>query len=79
MAMISEETKKILEKNLGLPYEQLCGMDIQEEIAFVKEKTGETLKFIHDPRKIVRGNPLLARGKFATMDEVNSKIDALRI
>jgi len=79
MAMISEETKKILEKNLGLPYERLCGLDIQEEIAFVKGKTGKTLKFIHNPGHIGRGNPLLARGKFTTIDEVNSKIDALRI
>jgi len=78
MAIISEETKKIFEKNLGLPYERLCGLDIQDEIAFVKEKTGGTLKFIHDSRKIVRGNPLLARGKFTTMDEINTKLDALR-
>jgi hypothetical protein len=77
MAMISEETKKVLEKNLGLPYEQLCGMDIHEEIAFITAKTGSPPSFIHDPRKIGRGNPLLARGKFTTMEEINAKIDAL--
>jgi hypothetical protein len=77
MAVISEETKKVLENNLGLPYEQLCGMDIYEEIAFVTAKTGKEPNFIHDPRKIGRGNPLLALGKFTTMEEINTKIDAL--
>jgi len=77
MAMISEETKKALENNLGLPYEQLCGLDIHEEIAFVGSKTGKSLEFIHDPRKIGRGNPLLAQGKITTMEEINRKIDAL--
>jgi len=78
VAMLSEETKKVLEANLGLPYEQLCGLDVQDEIAFVKERTGRSPKFIHDSRHIGRGNPLLARGKFTTMDEINKKIDALR-
>jgi hypothetical protein len=77
MIMIAEEAKKVLEKNLGLSYEQLCGLDINEEIAFVREKTGKSLKFIHDPRKIGRGNPLLALGKITTMEEINTKIDAL--
>jgi len=77
MAMISEETKKVLENNLGLPYEQLCGMDVHEEIAFVAAKTGKEPRFIHDPGKIGRGNPLLALGKFTTMEEINAKIDAL--
>jgi len=77
MATISEESKKALENSLGLPYEQLCGMDIHEEIAFVVSKTGKRPHFIHDPRKISRGNPLLALGKVITMEEINKKIDAL--
>jgi hypothetical protein len=76
--MIGEEAKKVLENSVGLPYEQLCGLNIREEIAIVKAKTGQSLKFIHDPRKVGRGNPLLAKGKITTMDEINKKIDALR-
>jgi len=75
--MISEEAKKVLENSLGLPYEQLCGLDIHEEIAFVEAKKGKRPKFIHDPKKIGRGNPLLALGKITTMEEINKKIDAL--
>jgi len=77
MAMISEEAKKALENSLGLPYEQLCGMDIHKEIAFVTAKTGRSPHFIHDSRKISRGNPLLSLGKIITMEEINKKIDAL--
>jgi len=75
--MISEETRKTLEKNIGLPYKQLCGLNIREEIALVREKTGKSPSFFHDPRKISRGNPLLAQGKITTMEEINTKIDAL--
>ena len=77
MVMISEEAKKVLENSLGLPYEQLCGLDTHEEIALVVAKTGKRPEFIHDPRKISRGNPLLAQGKFITIEEINAKIDAL--
>jgi hypothetical protein len=76
--MFSDEAKKVLETNLGLPYEQLCGLDLHEEISFVKAKTGKSPEFIHDPKKIGRGNALLGRGKITTMEEVNKKIDALR-
>jgi hypothetical protein len=77
MAIISEKAKKVLENSLGLPYEQLCGLDIHEEIALVVAKTGKSPQFIHDPRKIGRGNVLLALGKITTMEEINKKIDAL--
>jgi len=78
MAVISDETKKVLETNIGLPYEQLCDLDLHEEISFVKAKTGKILKFVHNPKRIGRGNVLLARGKFTTMEEINAKIDALQ-
>jgi hypothetical protein len=77
MAIISEEAKKVLENSLGLPYEQLCGLDTCEEVAFIVAKTGKSPLFIHDSRKIGRGNPLLAQGKFTTIEEINAKIDAL--
>ena len=75
--MVGEKAKKVLENSLGLPYEQLCELDINEEITFVRAKTGQSLEFIHDPRRVGRGNPLLAKGKITTMNEINNKIDAL--
>jgi len=77
MIMISEEAKRVLENSLGLPYEQLCGMNTHEEIALVVARTGKRPEFIHDPRKIGCSNPLLALGKFTTIEEINKKIDAL--
>jgi len=72
-----EEAKRALENSLGLPYEQLCGLDINEEAAFIRAKTGRSPQFVHDNRKISRGNPLLARGKLTTMEKINKKIDAM--
>jgi len=77
--MVTEEAKKVLENSLGLPYDQVCGLDIHEEIAVVVAKTGTPPKFIYDPRIIGRGNLLLAQGKFTTMEDTNKKIDALHI
>ena len=78
--MISEEAKKILEDNIGLSLDQVKELNIHEEMAYVKAKTGKTLTFSkeYDPRKIGRGNPLLARKKITTIEEINAKIDALR-
>jgi len=75
--MITEEAKKVLENSLGLPYNQMCGLDIHEEIALVAAKTGKNPQFIYDDRIIGRGNPLLAKGRFITMEEINTRIDAL--
>jgi hypothetical protein len=79
MMMIGEEAKRILEKSIGLPLNQVSDLSINEEIALVKAKTGGKLQFTknHDPRKIGRGNPLLARNKITTIEEINTKINAL--
>jgi len=78
--MISEEAKKILEKNIGLPLDQVSELSVYEEMSIVKAKTGKHLTFSkeYDPRIIGRGNPLLARRKITTIEEINAKIDALR-
>jgi len=78
MTMI-EDAKKALEKSIGLPLEQVRELNLDEEFAFVERKTGKALNFPtgFDPRKRARGNPLLARGKIVTREEINAKIDAL--
>jgi len=79
MVIIGEEAKKILEKSIGLPLEQVSELGVRGEIAHVRTKTGKNLQFSkkHDPRKIGRGNPLLARNRITTIEEINTKIDAL--
>lgn len=79
VAMIGEEAKKTLEKNIGLPLSQVNELSSFDESLLVSTKTGRGLKFSkdNDPRKTGRGNPLLARKKITTIEEINSKIDAL--
>jgi len=79
MIVIGEEAKKILEKRMGLPLEQVCELGITEETALVKEKTGRNLQFSksNDSRKIGRGSPLLALNRVTTIEEINTRIEAL--
>jgi len=78
--MIGKEAQRVLERDIGLTLSQIDALSLSEEIAYVQAKTGKPLTFpeILDTRKIGRGNPLLARGKVTTMEEVNAKIDAMR-
>jgi hypothetical protein len=79
MPIIGEEAKKILEKSIGLPLHQVSDLSIHGEIDLVKDKTGKNLQFTknRDSRRTGRGSPLLARNKIITMEEINTKIDAL--
>ena len=76
--MISSEAKSTLEKNIGLTLDQVCDLNVSGEVSLVKAKTGKVLTFSKTahPQKIGRGNPLLARRKFTTIEEVNAKIDS---
>jgi len=78
--MIGKEAQVTLEKSFGLPLSQIYEFNVSDEIAFVKEKTGKNIRFSKnlDSRKIGRGNPLLARRKITTIEEINAKIDALQ-
>ena len=78
--MISKEAKIILEKNIGLSLSQIYDLNVSDEIDLVKAKTGKTISFTKnlDSRKIGRGNPLLARRKITTMEEINEKIVTLQ-
>jgi hypothetical protein len=80
MVMIGEEAKKVLENSIGLSMDQICELDTYEEIALVEARTGKKLRFTkeQDKRKIGRGNPLLARRRIKTIEEINTKIDALK-
>ena len=80
MVVIGEKAREILEKNFGFPLEQACELGVHGEITLVKTRTGKDLQFTKnkDSRKIGRGNPLLAQNRITTIDEINTKIDALQ-
>ena len=80
MAIIGEKARKTLEKSIGLSLNQVYELSLHEEISLVKAKTGKSLYFTksYDPRKIGRGNPLLAQRKITSIEEINAKIDAAK-
>jgi hypothetical protein len=78
--MITKEAKITLEKGIGLSLSQIYELNVNDEIVFVNAKTGKNVRFTKnsDSRRIGRGNPLLARRKITTIEEINAKIGALQ-
>ncbi len=74
MYELKEKTKRMIEVMLGIPYEKYVDVDYNDSL--VKPETIEFLPET-DARIIGRGNPLLARNEFLTMDEVDKVLGEL--
>lgn len=73
--MISKETKMNIERVIGVPVEQFINMNTEEERAWIEKKNKAKLSF---PKKlrygvIGRGNPLLARRRIRTSEDLEKK------
>ena len=68
---ISNETKEILSKRIGIPYEQLIRMDDEEIESYIEQKTGK--KIIWPKGAKIDGLPI------RTMKDINKRIDELEI
>ena len=73
---LSDKTKQLLEKTIGKSISELNNMSFDDEIAYVTQKYGRSPVFSKkaDSRMVSRGNPLLARKRICTMDDVDEKI-----
>ena len=80
MKQLSNNTKANLESLLGITLPMLDSLDVPSEIAFVDKQLKTKVSFSkkRDRRKIGRGNPLLARKRFRTMDAVNRGLDNIK-
>lgn len=69
-------TKSVLEKSLGVTAKELAKMDYDQEISFVKSKTGKKPVFskVVDHRIVARGNHTIATKRIMTMEEVDKQI-----
>lgn len=76
---IGTVAKMRLEKNIGLTVEQIRAMSIEEQRLYLEKKTGVPMSFSPDKSHLrrVRGNAALGRNRFKTIEQVNSRIDAL--
>ncbi len=77
---LNNETKKILENSIGKSIHELSQMDADEEQDFVISKIGRVPIFSKKPdsRMRGRGNPLIARRRICTMDDINKRIMELK-
>ena len=75
MYRISDVTKRDLENILGMKLEDYGKMSAAQQQEWIEGKTGGKLKFSKRKRRGIlgRGNPLLARRKLRTMDDIEQK------
>ena len=66
---LSETTKELLSKRIGIPYEQLLKMDDEEIEAYIEKKTGKKITWPKGTK--VDGLPI------RTIDDVEKKIEDL--
>ncbi|MDR0197231.1 MAG: hypothetical protein LBI36_03320 [Oscillospiraceae bacterium] len=76
---LKEKTKTTLKRSTGLEYEEILAMSHDEEMAYVK-KAHPHIGFPKEAgsRKIGRGNPLLARRKIRTFQDLDEKFENLK-
>ena len=79
MFQLNENTRKIIERNIGMSLDELINTDASEQTSIVETKIKKPIVFSAEdtPRKTGRGNPLLAMKRYKTIDEVNKHIDAI--
>ena len=75
MYTLKDKTKEMASFTIGIKSEIFLDLDFDDEIEYVNRFTQNRCGFIpeEDDRIIGRGNPLLARNEFLTMDEVNKE------
>ena len=75
MYRISNTAKNALENSLGISFEQLNDMSPEEERSWIENKIGHRLVFCKSIPQYLsgRGNPLLARRKIRTKEDLDKK------
>ena len=66
---LSNKTKEVLSKSIGIPYERLIQMDDEEIEAYIEKKTGKEITWPKGAK--IDGLPI------RTMEDIDKKIDSL--
>ncbi|MBR3504067.1 MAG: hypothetical protein IKO07_07460 [Clostridia bacterium] len=79
MFKLSDNMRKIIQRKTGLAPEKLSELTLDQEIELVKKikKAAPFFSKKIDYRKMGRGNPLLARKRYRTMDYVDMRIEKI--
>ena len=80
MIALKKETKSNLANLLGLKLEELDKLSVSEEIAHIETRLSGEIFFSRkrDTRKTGRGNPLLARKRIRTMEDIEKRLDKMK-
>lgn len=75
MYTISNTTKRNIERIVGVPLEKIAEMTVSEEKAWIEHRSKSPLQFSKRKRYgiIGRGNPLLARRKIRTFEDLGKR------
>lgn len=76
MYMLKEKTKKMSSFVLGMNNDVFKNFDYDDEIIFLRSKGRDCVFLPDDDRMVDISNPLLARGEFLFMDDVNKELFA---
>lgn len=71
MYELSPETKQAISKTVGLHWDTLINMTVEEEIEYIEKKNGKKLGFAMRPYPNIRSteNPLINRYRFFTKED----------
>ncbi len=77
---MSERTKKNISTCVGVPFERIVCLSLDDEIELASQKHGGKIVFSkkRNSSRVGRGNPLLARKKIRTIQDVEKKIARVR-
>ena len=72
---VSDTTKKNLERVIGLSYDEVRQLTLQQEIEIAEDRSGKKMMFSREKKRGThgRGNPLLARRRFKTNEDLNQE------
>jgi hypothetical protein len=73
---LSERIKKNISSSVGAPFERIVTLSLDEEICLASQKHGGKIVFSkkRNGNRVGRGNPLLARKKVRTIQDIEKKI-----
>ena len=80
MFTLKSETKQNIREIVGYDiFEE--DLDFDEEISLIEQKIGKAIEFpneVSNSKRIGRGNPLLARNKIKTMEDVDRSLAKIK-
>ncbi|MDR0926556.1 MAG: hypothetical protein LBO69_02175 [Ignavibacteria bacterium] len=80
---LNQDSKNAISKNVGIPFDTLVSMDIEDIHSHIERKIGKRLKltnFANDMRLIGRGSVYLSLGRIFNINKnkLNNYIDAIK-